>query len=205
MDTLAYWTFVKSTTMLFRLYFGYRVYGAVPTRGPFILAANHTSYLDAFLVGGAIRRRVRFLMTDLFANMRSMVWFFEWNRVIYVKEEGSNRQMFREALDSLEVGDPLCIFPEGGISNDGKLQPIMPGTLSLAARKQVPVVPMYVKGAFNAFPRTARFPKPALITIRIGEPIPAADLFPPNLSRSEALDFGAALLDSKLRELAERI
>ena len=205
LDAVAFWIFQKSLTMFLRLYFGYRVVGGVPDRGPFILAANHTSYLDSLLVGGASRRRLRFLMTDLYANSRIMGWFFAWNRVIYVKEDGSNRQMFRDALDSLETGETLGIFPEGGISYDGELQPLKPGTLSLAARKQVPVVPMYVDGAFEAFPRTARFPKPSRITICIGEPIPAADLFPAHLSRTEALEHGAALLESRLRSLAERI
>lgn len=205
LDHLAFLVFQKSVTMLFRLYFGYRVVGAVPARGPFILAANHTSYLDALLVGGASRRRLRFLMTDLFAKSRILGWFFTWNRVIYVREDGSNRQMFRDALDSLENGEPLGIFPEGGISYDGEMQPLKPGTLSLAARKQVPVVPMYVDGAYAALPRTGRFPKPARITICIGEPIPAADLFPAHLSRTEALDHGAALLESRLRSLATRL
>ena len=204
LDTIAFRIFQKSMTFILKLYFGYRVQGGVPAKGPFILAANHTSYLDALLVGGASRRRLRFLMTDLFENSRILGWFFAWNRVIYVKEDGSNRQMFRDALDSLEAGETLGIFPEGGISDDGRLQPLKPGTLALAARKQVPVVPMYVDGAYAAFPRTARLPKPARITICIGEPIPAAELFPAKLSRVEALEHGAALLERRLRALAER-
>ncbi|MEZ5990162.1 MAG: lysophospholipid acyltransferase family protein [Planctomycetota bacterium] len=186
---------------LFRLWFGFRVEGDVPDDGPLIVAANHSSFLDALLVGTASRRRLRFLMTDQFRGHPLLRWFGAWSRVIYVREEGLNRDMFRQALEALGRGEALGIFPEGAISRDGALQELQPGILALAQRRGVPVVPMGLSGPFAALPRHRRFPRPATIRVRIGAPIPAAELFPAGLDRDAALAHGARVLEDALRAL----
>jgi 1-acyl-sn-glycerol-3-phosphate acyltransferase len=186
---------------LARLLFGFRAEGRVPSRGALILAANHTSLLDAFLVGLAARRRVRFLMTENFAGLRGARWFFRWQGVIFVRESRSNLSMLRAALGALAGGDAVGIFPEGGISRDGRMLPMQPGVVALAERSGAPIVPVVIDGSFRALPRWARWPRPSTILVRIGEPIVASDLLPADLARGAGLDVAAERLGARMLAL----
>jgi 1-acyl-sn-glycerol-3-phosphate acyltransferase len=64
----------------------------------------------------------------------------------------------------------VLIFPEGTRSADGKLQPARPGLGMIAAKTGAPVVPVLVTGSYRAFPKGAKFPKPAPVEVRIGQP-----------------------------------
>jgi 1-acyl-sn-glycerol-3-phosphate acyltransferase len=186
---------------LARLFFGFRAEGRVPSRGPLILAANHQSLMDAFLVALAAERRVRFLMTETFAGLRGARWFFRWHGVIFVRASSSNLPMLRAALGVLANGDAVGIFPEGGISRDGRMLPMLPGVVALAARSGAPIVPVIIDGAFRALPRWSRWPRPRTIRVRIGEPVAASDLLPAELSRGEGLEVAAERLGARMREL----
>ena len=63
------------------------------------------------------------------------------------------------------------MFPEGTRSWDGEMLPAMAGVGLLVAATDVPVIPVYVDGAYEAWPRHRRFPVPRQITIRFGEPV----------------------------------
>jgi len=187
---------------VFCLYFGLRVEGRVPVRGPLVLIANHASFLDSLLVGVVARRPVRFLMTDLYANVRGMRWFLRWRGVIFVREDGKHRKsMLQQAIRALRDGEVIGIFPEGEISSDGQLLELQPGAVALALRAGVDVVPIGISGAYAALPRHRWFPRPAKIRVRIGRPIPAEDLQPRAMSRPKRLEFGRARLRRALASL----
>jgi 1-acyl-sn-glycerol-3-phosphate acyltransferase len=197
-----FWLFQQSVLLLLRLYFGYRVEGRVPANGPCIVIANHTSFLDALLLGGVTQRRIRFVMTDMFANIRGLRWFLRWNQVLLVKENArSSRQLFQEVEDTLAEGRPIGIFPEGGISHDGQLQELQAGALWIALRAGVPIVPVGISGAFAALPRHRRLPRPATIVCRVGEPIEVSALLDPKLPPREARQLAAERLRAALAEL----
>lgn len=187
-----------------RLYFGLRVRGRAPGRGGCILAANHTSFLDAGLVGLTTDRRVRFMMTDFYADLPLMAWFFRWNRVIFVREDRGNTAAYRAALAALRDGDVVGIFPEGGISLDGELQAIRAGVVALALRSRAPVVPIGIHGAFEALPRHGKFPKPRTIRIEVGAPLAPGDLVAPGHTDAAGLRAAAARLGREIARLAER-
>jgi len=65
----------------------------------------------------------------------------------------------------------LILFPEGTRSRDGSLQPFKAGLGMLTAGTAVPVVPCYLDGAFQAFPPTARWPRPRKIRLKVGRPL----------------------------------
>jgi len=155
---------------LFRLYFGARILGTVPRRGPVIVAPNHASFLDALILGSLCPRRVRFVMTDMYVSNPLVRWFCRWGRVIYVKEGRFNRTMLLAAGSALDRGECVGLFPEGGISTDGRLRRVQAGIISLAARTEVVIIPTAIRGTYRAMPRGRWLPKPSRVEIRFGKP-----------------------------------
>ncbi|MCA8972227.1 MAG: 1-acyl-sn-glycerol-3-phosphate acyltransferase, partial [Planctomycetes bacterium] len=205
LDAFAFAVFRVVLRAALTLYFRMSVRGdRTLHHGPAIVVANHQSFLDSLLVGVAVRPRVRFVMTELFANVRGLRWFFRWNRVIIMREESSNREMFKQSLAALQNGEVLGIFPEGTISLDGSLSEFQPGALSMALRERVPIVPVALVGAHRALHRSMRFPRPRKIRVEVGAPIPPDELFPRSASRTEALEIGARLLQHRVEELSRR-
>lgn len=204
LDRGAFRVFRLCVRIGFTLYFRLSIRGDRSVAGgPLVVCANHQSFLDSLLVGVAVRPRVRFVMSDLYARMPGLGWLFKWNRVILASEERANREMFKESLAALRDGDVLGIFPEGQISLDGELSDFLPGALSLAMRERVPILPVALVGAHRAMHRSMRFPRPRKIRIQVGPPIAPSDLFPDGIARTEALSIGAERLQQRIQELME--
>jgi 1-acyl-sn-glycerol-3-phosphate acyltransferase len=77
----------------------------------------------------------------------------------------------KQALTRLRRGDLVGIFPEGGRSADGFLQPAKPGAALLAAISGAPVIPAHIDGAWSAWRPNTLFPVPGRVRVRFGEPI----------------------------------
>ena len=116
------------------------------------------------------------MMTDVYYRSPRSRWFYRFFRAIPVAVRGSNRDALRAARETLDRGEVLTIFPEGGLSRDGLPFLGSPGAVALVLGKDVPVVPAAIVGAFDALPVYRRFPRPRRITVRFGDPIPAAEL-----------------------------
>ena len=78
----------------------------------------------------------------------------------------------KTAIKRLKEGDVVGIFPEGTRSPDGTIQEAKGGIAFLLAKAAVPVVPMYIAGTFQAFPKGAKKFAPSRITVNVGKPIP---------------------------------
>ena len=161
-----------------RWYFHFRVEEArhIPHSGPCIIAANHTSYVDPIVLWMACPRHVRFIV-DREQYQRPLVhWVAVRTGAIPVENDPRDLGSLRRALQVLKQGSVLGIFPEGGRSDDGRLKPGKPGAALLALRAGVPLVPAGIIGAFAAYSRHRRFPRPEPILVRFGEPVdlPAA-------------------------------
>ncbi|MFO0983193.1 MAG: lysophospholipid acyltransferase family protein [Planctomycetota bacterium] len=157
--------------VVFRLYFRLRSRGleGCPA-GPLIIVANHTSFLDPFVLQATFRRRIVFMVTSAFYDLRRFRWFLQLMGCIRVKD-GVSRKAIDEALAVLARGGVVGIFPEGGISRHGWLLPAQPGAAALMLRADVPILPAYIGGLFAAFPRHAWFPRPRSVEVRYGKPI----------------------------------
>ncbi len=185
--------------VLVPLWFRLKVRGRdrIPRRGPVVLAANHVSFLDPVILQAACPRPVSYLMTDVFYRLRWAGWFFRIMRCIPVRERDGNS--LREALQALEDGRALGIFPEGGISPDGTLQRGQAGVGTLAIRGRVPVVPVILRGTDLVLPHGKWFPRPGRLEGVFGEPLRFGDGEP---SRAEAREAAAAVMRAIAR-LAE--
>jgi long-chain acyl-CoA synthetase len=185
---LLYWV----NSLLMRAVFRLRVIGAdrLPSRGPFVLVANHASDLDAPALAAAVG----------FARVGDTYWaaapsrlvakpwmqpFLRFAQVFAVREDAPAEFLaFAEAL--LRDGKIVAMFPEAWRTPDGQLQPFRTGVGQLIARARVPAIPVAVLGSFAAWPRHRKLPRPHPIEIRIGDRLLTSEL-----SDSGAEDPGA--------------
>jgi 1-acyl-sn-glycerol-3-phosphate acyltransferase len=156
---------------LLRLWFRIRVEGSPPPAGACVLVANHTSFLDPMLLGAVVPRRIVYLMTEVVWRSRAFGWFYRWNRTIPISLRGGNRDAMRAARRVLAQGRVIGVFPEGGLSRDGRLMLGNPGAVSLVFQEGVAIVPVGIVGAYSAMPPGSFLPRPRRVTIRFGTPI----------------------------------
>ena len=155
----------------------------IPLRGAAIVAANHTSLADPVVLQAYLPRRLTFLMTDKFHHIAAVRWFARVWCVVVVKRAGVNRDAMRGAIDALARGEAVGIFPEGGLSRDGKVHDALPGIALLAQRTGVPVVSVGLAGIERLLPPDTWTFGRAPIAMVVGEPV-----CPQGESRDELAD-----------------
>lgn len=169
---------------LARLYFGLELRGTehIPRTGPVLILPNHQTYADPPLVTIPIRRRVHYMAWSRLFGIPGLGWLIRRFRAFPVDVDGPDRRATREVVRLLRAGEAVMIFPEGGRSRDGRLQPFRPGAFRLAASLGVPVLPVTIAGGHAVWPPGRIFPRPGRITITFHPP-----LFPdPSLEPREA-------------------
>jgi 1-acyl-sn-glycerol-3-phosphate acyltransferase len=202
-ETTLFYRTLRVVSTLPRWYFRFRVEGAehVPSTGPCVIAANHTSYVDPIVLAMACPRPVQFIV-DREQYERPLVhWVAVRTGAIPVENDPRDLGSLRRALLALRQGAVLGIFPEGGRSDDGSLNPAKPGAALLALRGGVPLVPAGIDGAYRAYSRHQRFPRPTPITVRFGPPIPFPATWLHHAAK-EHLGEAMALLMGGIRGLA---
>ncbi|CAM3848904.1 MFS transporter [Parendozoicomonas haliclonae] len=127
----------------------------IPNEGAAVLVCNHVSYVDALLIGGAVRRPARFVMDKSIYNTPGLKWFFRLSKTIPICPEHKDPEIYKQAFEKisaeLQDGNVVCIFPEGKLTKDGELAEFKKGIELILARDQVPVVPMALKGLWGSF------------------------------------------------------
>ena len=162
------WLFFR---FIYATYFRWRVFNAerVPCNGPVILASNHASYLDPPLVGAGLRRGCNYLAREsLFRYPGVGALLHSW-QAVPVDRDGGGARGLKAILDRLLAGGVIILFPEGTRTKDGNLQPARSGIGLTVIKSNAPVVPVRVFGTFDAYGRTARFPKPKRVMVKYGQ------------------------------------
>jgi len=200
LDNAVFWVFHAVVSTLLWIFFRSRVHGAPPATGGYVIAANHTSFLDPLLVGSSLRRRVVYLMTETVWRSASAGWFYRWNRSIPLSARGGNREALRAAREVLKQGRVVSIFPEGGLSRDGKLMLGSPGAVALVINEGLPIVPLGIIGANEVLPASGglRFRR---ITIRYGKPITPEEIAALGEDRKTRLTNATRLIMQRIAEL----
>lgn len=143
----------------------------VPLEGPVVIVANHQSYLDPPLVGGATRRQLSYLARDTLFKGPLGVLIRSYDAVP-VDRDGTGLAGIRATLKRLKQGGAVLVFPEGVRTSDGELQPLKPGFLTLVRRSKAVLVPLGFDGPFDVWPRGRKSPKLAgRIAMHYAEPI----------------------------------
>jgi len=173
---VAYWTVVHGLKGFFSCFCRVEAHQTrgVPA-GPWILACNHLSHFDPPLIAGAFRRPLDFLaMRELFRPS----WFgflLRAANVIPVGRRQADTAALKAALQRLENGRIVCVFPEGGL-RAGETSvlggaDLTGGVALLAARAEVPVRPAVIVGSDQLYVRQNWIRRPRVVVV-VGEPIP---------------------------------
>ncbi len=172
---------VLLTHSLYRL----RVIGRehVPQAGGALLVPNHVSFVDGFLLMASLDRPIRFVVDAAYVTHPLLKPFMRAMRVIPISSSGGPRVILhalREAGQSLDDGDLVCIFPEGQITRTGALLPFRRGFERIVRGRTVPIIPVhldriwgsifsYVGGRFlTKWPERIPYP----VTVSFGQPLP---------------------------------
>jgi len=138
----------------------------IPAGGGVILAANHQTYLDPFLLSIMLKRPTRYLAWNEAFSWKLTGKFMYLFGALPIQLEGGDRTATRRSLDWLAKDGALVIFPEGGRGNpDGSLMRLKSGTARLALDAGVPILPVSLRGAHRLWNRTQKLPRPAQLEI----------------------------------------
>lgn len=152
----------------------------MPMRGPVLLLANHTSFIDPMLVGLGSRRRLSYLARVTLFRNRFFKMLIESVNAIPIDHHGFSREGLNAVLKALESGQAVVMFPEGERSHDGQLADFKPGLSLIVKKSQALIVPVGIVGAYAAWSRHRKFPRfnplfaPATdrtLAISVGPPI----------------------------------
>ena len=155
-------------TLLLRVLFRMRVSRRGAIDGPFIVVANHESLLDGFVVASTFRkRRLTFLSASYLYDLPVVGHFLRAAGALPVQAQGANVSSLRRAIQILQAGGAVALFPEGGIAGNE----ILGGAVYLALKARVPILPLRIIGTREALPPGRRRPSFARIRVSVGEPL----------------------------------
>lgn len=114
-------------------------------KGGAILAANHTTFSDTFLVGVAVwYRRMFFLAAEVVMKTKLRAWLLGGVGAIKIDREAADIEAIRKSVGLLKEGYLLTIFPQGGITQGEDVGTLKSGAAMIALQAGVPIVPMYI-------------------------------------------------------------
>jgi 1-acyl-sn-glycerol-3-phosphate acyltransferase len=138
-----------------------------------IIVANHTSYLDGFIVTAALDLPIHFIVKGELARILPVRLLLERFGVEFVDRFNANKgtsDVKRIAAKSRN-GQSIVFFPEGTFTTFEGLQPFRMGAFVTASRARVPVVPVAIRGARRMVRGNHWFPRRGSIEVTIGAPI----------------------------------
>jgi len=192
------------TWLLIHTIYRVRVKGLqnIPEEGAVILACNHVSFVDPLIVGGSIRRPVRFVMDHKIHKLPVLNFIFTIAKTIPIASKRDNPEILEKAYIEMEKalkdGDVLCIFPEGKITYDGNINTFRPGIKRLIESHPVAVIPMALQNLYGSlFSRSHSFRLPRKLFAKIDLVIDKA-ISPEALNMQELQDKVTELRGSRL-------
>ena len=154
----------------------------IPDEGAAVLVCNHVSFVDALLIGGAVRRPVRFVMYYKIYNLPVLNFVFRTAGTVPIAGRNEDPEVFEQAFariaEYLAAGELVCIFPEGKLTTTGEIDEFKAGVERILAANPVPVIPLALQGLWGSF--FSRAPHKGLfrrfwsrVNIVAGTPLPA--------------------------------
>jgi 1-acyl-sn-glycerol-3-phosphate acyltransferase len=125
--------------------------------GAAIIAPNHVSYLDPQLVSGSWRGSLHFFAGEHLFKSKFFGWLLRGLQTSPIAK-GKELGVLRSALHLLKQGKKVVLFPEGTRSPDGTIRGLRDGVAFLALQARCPIIPCYVHGSYDAWPRSRKYP-----------------------------------------------
>ncbi len=138
-----------------------------------VYAANHLSYMDTPVVLARLPFQFRILARHDLFKLPFIGWYLQRSGQIPVDSTSLRSALasLNRGVKALQAGMPLVIFPEGGRSLDGQLQPFLSGPAFMAIRARVPIVPLALIGTYELMPMHTYHLHPRPLLLIVGEPI----------------------------------
>ena len=173
---LLFWLGRKVLRLFFSLYNRVEVIGTenFPEK-PFIIAPNHVSYLDAFVIASVLPENIAkdtyFLGEEVFFRNPLTSLFGRLAHVITVNINRNLKESLQKVAWAIRTGKVVVIFPEGARTRTGELMEFKKGTAIISKEMNVPVVPTALVGLYEVMSVYDRFPKPKKVKVIFGEPV----------------------------------
>jgi 1-acyl-sn-glycerol-3-phosphate acyltransferase len=166
-----YWTLRSLLVPAFRIYLRMQRVGRehLPKHGPLLLASNHRSFLDPFVIGTCLRRPIYYFAKRELFEKRWQAWILNSLGAFPVDRGAGDRAALDTAREILERGDCVVVFPEGTRIRGGGLGAPKRGIGRLALETGVPVVPIAVIGSEHV--RRGWRIRPRKVRVRVGPPL----------------------------------
>jgi 1-acyl-sn-glycerol-3-phosphate acyltransferase len=142
-----------------------------PREGGALVLSNHQSLFDPVLVGLTLDRRLNYMARETLFAFGPFGWLIQSLDAIPIDREGMGLSGLKETLRRAKRGEMVLIFPEGTRTADGEIARLKPGFSALAKRARVPLVPVGIDGAYQAWPRDHLLPGVTTIHVHVGKPI----------------------------------
>jgi len=170
----------------------------VPMSGPLLVLSNHMSNTDPILVQYASPRLLHFMARRELFDWRFLGKFLKWWRAFPVTQSSADTEAIRRAIELINEGNAVCIFPEGQLSPDGILIELLPGAHLIVRRTECTCICVGLKGTNKLMPHpklTPQFAK-SWLTANWGEPR--------KFTRADSREDFMNWLESELRKLSDQ-
>ncbi len=144
----------------------------IPHDGAFILAPVHRSNVDFALTSLVTNRPMRYMGKDSIWRSKPLGRFVSMLGAFPVHRGSADRDALKACTDIVNGGSPLVMFPEGTRQSGPVVQDLFDGTAYVAAKADVPIIPMGIGGSEAMMPKGAKLLKPSKLVLIVGDPIP---------------------------------
>jgi len=193
-----YWLIRKGFLVIYHFFYRLDVQGRenIPLDRPFIICSNHFSWWDPPLIGCLVSHKpVHFIAKEELFRLPVIGWILHRIQTFPVRRNSADRRAIRAALDTLQGGGILGLFPEGTRNKSQNLLPPQPGIALIALKSETEVLPVAIVGPYKLF-RSVR--------VKIGKPLCFAEFYGQKL-RAEQLEQVAAMIMSEIGRLRQEI
>jgi 1-acyl-sn-glycerol-3-phosphate acyltransferase len=168
-----YWPLWHVINALVWLATGWRVAGRehVPRTGPLLVVCNHLHNADPFLISVAVNRPICYMAKVELFRVPLLGWIIDLFGAFPIARGAADRQAIKTALELVEAGCAVGVFPEGTRSRSGSMKRGLAGIGLLAARSRAPILPVAIAGSERAL---RLWPRPT-VRVTIGRPLELAE------------------------------
>ena len=153
----------------------------IPKKGPYILAPNHFSLLDPFILQAKHKKPTTFLMAEDLDDLGWRELWIPWlYGVLLVHRKNLKPSTIRAVQKQIKKKEPICIFPEG-TSVGPRLKPPKDGAAYFSLRNNIPIIPVALSGTDQISKKLKSLQRPK-VSVEFGKP-----LYPKETERTEAL------------------
>ncbi len=156
---------------LLKVLFSMEVQGRfnIPKEGGLLVISNHCSQMDPVIIGSMFPRRLYYMAKEELFKIPFLRSLIISLGAFPVKRETGDLRALSKIMELVSRGEAVLLFPEGSRSEDGEVKEFMHGASYVAVKTGVPVLPVAVRGSFEAMPKGQAIPRLTKIKVKVGE------------------------------------